>query len=87
MNQKGKRTLTPKLRFPEFRDKPGWEEKPLEAVCSPVERKKPKPDSHYIGLGIRSHSKGTFLKPDMAVRCQEGKRVPAPFLRVSFFVC
>jgi len=26
-------------------------------------------------------------KPDMAVRCQEGKRIPAPFLRVSFFVC
>jgi type I restriction enzyme S subunit len=29
MNKKSKRTLTPRLRFPEFRDKPGWEEKPL----------------------------------------------------------
>jgi type I restriction enzyme, S subunit len=62
--KKNKHTLTPKLRFPEFRDRPGWEEKPLEAVCSPVERKIPKPDSRYIGLGIRSHSKGTFLKPN-----------------------
>jgi hypothetical protein len=25
-------------------------------------------------------------KADMAVRCQEGKRVPAPFLRVLFFL-
>jgi type I restriction enzyme S subunit len=29
MKLKSKRTLTPKLQFPEFRDKPGWEEKKL----------------------------------------------------------
>jgi type I restriction enzyme, S subunit len=29
MKQKGKRTLTPKLRFPEFRDAPGWEGIPI----------------------------------------------------------
>jgi type I restriction enzyme S subunit len=28
-----KRTLTPKLRFPQFRDAPAWEEKPLKQVC------------------------------------------------------
>lgn len=32
MKQKGKRALTPKLRFPEFRDKPGWEEKELGEI-------------------------------------------------------
>ncbi|KMY69030.1 hypothetical protein AAU61_05680 [Desulfocarbo indianensis] len=29
MKKKSKRTSTPKLRFPEFRKEPGWEEKPL----------------------------------------------------------
>jgi type I restriction enzyme S subunit len=32
--KKGKRTLTPKLRFPEFRDGPGWKERPLSEVLS-----------------------------------------------------
>lgn len=30
--KKSKRTLTPKLRFPEFRDEPGWEPTPLSAL-------------------------------------------------------
>lgn len=32
MKKKSKRTLTPKLRFPEFRDAAGWEPKPLNAL-------------------------------------------------------
>ncbi len=64
MKQKNKRILTPKLRFPEFRGEPQWEEKPLDVVCSPIVRKTRKPDDHYRALGIRSHGKGTFLKPD-----------------------
>ncbi len=32
MKQNSKRTLTPKLRFPEFRDKVGWVQKPLGDV-------------------------------------------------------
>ena len=36
MKKKAKRTLTPKLRFPEFRDKPGWEQRPLGALTDPI---------------------------------------------------
>ncbi len=36
MKDKGKRTLTPKLRFPEFRDGPGWVAKPLMQLASPI---------------------------------------------------
>ncbi|HCF94365.1 MAG TPA: restriction endonuclease subunit S [Verrucomicrobia bacterium] len=32
--KKSKRALTPKLRFPEFRDSPGWKERPLSEVLS-----------------------------------------------------
>jgi type I restriction enzyme S subunit len=31
--KKSKRTLTPKLRFPEFRKEPGWNEVPLEKIA------------------------------------------------------
>ncbi|MFH1135458.1 MAG: restriction endonuclease subunit S [Pseudomonadota bacterium] len=33
VNKNSKRTLTPKLRFPEFRDKGGWEEQPLKKMA------------------------------------------------------
>ena len=36
MKQDGKRALTPKLRFPEFRDAAEWKAEPLEAVSVPV---------------------------------------------------
>src|SRR5437879_1636949 len=54
--------LTPKLRFPEFRDSPGWKEKPLREAVSLVVREKQKPAVLYTGLGLRSHGKGTFIK-------------------------
>lgn len=34
MGKDGKRTLTPKLRFPEFRDGPGWTTEPMERLYS-----------------------------------------------------
>jgi type I restriction enzyme, S subunit len=61
--KKKSETLMPKLRFPEFKDVPEWKEKPLEAIVSPVAREKEKPVEPYTGLGVRSHGKGTFLKP------------------------
>lgn len=33
MTQETKRGVTPKLRFPEFQDAPGWEETPLHDIC------------------------------------------------------
>jgi len=55
--------LKPRLRFPEFLESGEWEERLLEDVLSPVVRQKEKPAQSYIGLGVRSHGKGTFLKP------------------------
>jgi len=57
-----KPTLAPRLRFPEFRDVPGWEEKSIGQVVTPAVREKAKPSHPYTGLGIRNHGKGTFLK-------------------------
>ncbi|MEW6086073.1 MAG: restriction endonuclease subunit S [Chloroflexota bacterium] len=55
--------LLPKLRFPEFQNSPAWKKTPLEDAVSPVVRQVEKPENPYTGLGIRSHGKGTFLKP------------------------
>jgi type I restriction enzyme S subunit len=62
MKPDGKPTFTPKLRFPEFRDAAGWEEKRLDEVLTPIVREIKKPKEVYTGLGLRSHGKGTFLK-------------------------
>src|SRR5258706_4653643 len=56
------RTLTPSLRFPAFRGKPGWREKPLGEILAPTVRERKKPATVYTGLGVRSHGNGTFLK-------------------------
>ena len=53
----------PRLRFPEFQDAGEWEENFLHEVLSLVVRERQKPTNPYIGLGLRSHGKGTFLKP------------------------
>lgn len=39
MNDKAAHTLTPNLRFPEFRDKPGWVQVPLEKLARRVTSK------------------------------------------------
>ena len=55
--------LVPKLRFPEFRGTGAWKMSCFDEVLSPVVRERPKPAEAYLGLGLRSHGKGTFLKP------------------------
>ena len=55
--------LVPKLRFPQFRGADWWKIICLDEVLSPVVRERPKPTQAYSGLGVRSHGRGTFLKP------------------------
>ena len=54
--------LVPKLRFPEFRDTPGWSKRALGEILRPIVREREKPAVPYTGLGIRSHGRGTFRK-------------------------
>jgi type I restriction enzyme, S subunit len=61
--EEAKPTLVPKLRFPEFRGAEAWKVSCFDEVLSPVVRERPKPAKAYLGLGLRSHGKGTFLKP------------------------
>ena len=62
--------IVPKLRFPEFRNAPKWQNMPLSKVLRPISREVAKPTSRYIGLGLRSHGKGTFQKP-----CQDPEEI------------
>lgn len=59
---KEKKELLPELRFPEFEGE--WENKKLDLALKPISRKRVKPQKPYLGLGLRSHGKGTFLKID-----------------------
>ncbi len=59
---KNKQTLVPELRFPGFQRDGEWENKKLELALKPISRKRKKPKVPYLGLGLRSHGKGTFLK-------------------------
>ena len=43
---------------------PDWEEKRLGDFLMPTLREVPKPVAPYLALGIRSHFKGTFQKPN-----------------------
>lgn len=52
----------PKLRFPEFRDRPEWEERRVGDLVNEQFRQTKKPIQPYTGLGVRSHGKGTFQK-------------------------
>lgn len=55
--------LTGKKRLKGF-DNTKWKIRPLEDFIKPVVREIPKPNVPYIGIGLRSHGKGTFLKLD-----------------------
>lgn len=55
--------LTGKKRLKGFETEK-WKVKLLEEVLIPVSRPVDKPTSSFLALGIRSHGKGTFLKPD-----------------------
>ena len=41
-----------------------WKKHTLGAFLTPINRSVSKPDKEFLGLGIRSHGKGTFLKPN-----------------------
>lgn len=45
-------------------DFPDWQEKTMEQVLTPEIRELNKPSDKYLALGVRSHMKGTFQKPD-----------------------
>lgn len=52
----------PKLRFPEFDG--DWTPKKFSDFLIPDFRDIPKPTDQYLALGVRSHGKGTFQKPN-----------------------
>jgi type I restriction enzyme, S subunit len=52
----------PTLRFPEF--KAEWNETSLDNFLILTLREVNKPDKPYLAIGIRSHCKGTFQKPN-----------------------
>ena len=45
-------------------DFPNWQEKTMGQVLTPEIRELNKPSEKYLALGVRSHMKGTFQKPD-----------------------
>lgn len=55
-----------KLRFKDENgeDYPDWEEKKLGDLLQQKIRAVDKPKDNYLSIGIRSHAKGTFQKPD-----------------------
>jgi type I restriction enzyme S subunit len=55
--------LTGKKRLKGF-ENTKWKIQPLENFIKPIVREVPKPSSPYLGIGLRSHGKGTFLKHD-----------------------
>ncbi|MCJ8149484.1 restriction endonuclease subunit S [Shinella sedimenti] len=57
-----KEPISPKLRFPEFDD--DWKEIRFSTFLKPELREVPKPTESYLAIGVRSHGRGTFQKPD-----------------------
>lgn len=55
--------LTGKKRLKGFEDTK-WKIQPLENFIKSIVREVPKPSVPYLGIGLRSHGKGTFLKYD-----------------------
>ncbi|KAF0200854.1 MAG: hypothetical protein FD170_3135 [Bacteroidetes bacterium] len=55
--------LTGKKRLKGF-DNSRWKIQPLENLIKLIVREVPKPSIPYLGIGLRSHGKGTFLKHD-----------------------
>ncbi|TOP58514.1 hypothetical protein CGH12_13625 [Vibrio parahaemolyticus] len=58
--------IPPTLRFKadDGSDFPDWEEVSLGDVLIPTFREVDKPSNNYLAIGVRSHCKGTFQKPD-----------------------
>lgn len=57
------RLLTGKHRFPEFEGQK-WKTYKLSDFLIPTFREIDKPSENYLAIGVRSHCKGTFQKPD-----------------------
>src|SRR6185503_18477042 len=55
--------LTGKKRLKGFEDTK-WKIQSLDKCIESIVREVDKPHKPYLGLGIRSHGKGTFLKPN-----------------------
>jgi type I restriction enzyme S subunit len=55
--------LTGKKRLKGF-ENTKWKIQALENFIKPIVREVPKPSTPYLGIGLRSHGKGTFLKHD-----------------------
>jgi type I restriction enzyme S subunit len=55
--------LTGKMRLKGF-ENTKWKIQPLENFIKAIVREVPKPNVPYLGIGLRSHGKGTFLKHD-----------------------
>lgn len=55
--------LTGKKRLKGF-ENTKWKIQSLENFVKPIVREVPKPSTPYLGIGLRSHGKGTFLKHD-----------------------
>ena len=55
--------LTGKKRLKGF-ENTKWKIQSLENFIKPIVREIPKPNTPYLGIGLRSHGKGTFLKHD-----------------------
>jgi len=60
MKQKSKRTLTPKLRFPEFLDKPEWVEKSVNAISDVNPNHEGLPDS-FVYIDLESVEQGKLV--------------------------
>jgi type I restriction enzyme S subunit len=52
----------PQLRFPEY--SANWSQRLLSDFLIPTLREIEKPKVNYLAIGLRSHCKGTFQKPD-----------------------
>lgn len=55
--------LTGKMRLKGF-ENTKWKIQPLDNFVKPIVREVQKPNTPYLGIGLRSHGKGTFLKHD-----------------------
>ncbi len=64
MHMNNNNQLIPRLRFPEFDNSGDWEKCKISKAITPISREFEKPKLNYLALGIRSHGKGTFLKPE-----------------------
>lgn len=64
---KGKRTMTPKLRFPEFRDKSEWEQKTVNTISNVNPNNEGLPDS-FVYIDLESVEQGKLVSQKVIKR-------------------